>query len=96
MAKRETKSSSTASTNRNTPPPTGAEPTNNKPGRTSNQGRKLGSGGDAEDVGKSIKMGGGSKSSSSRKSSSSSTGRGKGSKGNGRSGGRDSGASEKG
>ena len=92
MAKRETKSSSTASgTNRDTPPPTGAALTNNKPSRTSNQGRKSGSGGETEDVGKSIKMGGGSNSSSSRKGGTGSTGKGKGSKGNGRSGGRDSG-----
>jgi len=92
MAKRETKSSTTASgTNRNTPPPTGAEPINNKPGRTSNQGQKRGSGGEAQNAGQSIKMGGGSSSSSSRKGGSGSTGKGKGSKGNGRSGGRDSG-----
>jgi|GEM_PF-2999334 len=92
MAKNQTKSSATASgRGRNTPPPAGAEPVNNKPGRTSNQGQKRGSGGNAAPVGKSLKEGGGSRSGVSRSSGTGATGSGKGSKGNGRSGGRNSG-----
>ena len=91
MAK-ETRSTTTRSgTGRDTRPENNAkEKQPGLPERTSNQGRKAGSGGTTENSGQKIKMGGGSLVKTSR-GGGGSKGGGKGSKGNGRSGGRNSG-----